>query len=175
MPNANLSDAIREAYASAPADQVIYHTLEIYHPAFSVPIRVVRDNTALDARLEAGAPRNAGSVVTFTAYAFDVVPPEQMSSALPQLEIAIDNVSQEIIAQIELAVTSPQPATVIYREFLSGHLDEGPETDPPLEMTILKISATPYQIKATAGFQNLLDLKFPSIEYDLETFPGLGS
>jgi hypothetical protein len=48
MPDPALSEAIREAYASAPADTVILHTLEIWHPSFvengaPKPIRVVRN------------------------------------------------------------------------------------------------------------------------------------
>jgi hypothetical protein len=67
MPDPTISDALAEAYASAPSDQVIYHTLEIWHPAFTLPIRIVRDYVALDARIEAGAVRDAGAMVTFVA------------------------------------------------------------------------------------------------------------
>lgn len=35
MPDPTLSAAILEAYASAPTDEVIYHTLEIWHPVFT--------------------------------------------------------------------------------------------------------------------------------------------
>ena len=34
MPDAALSEALREAYASAPSNVVILHTLEIRHPDF---------------------------------------------------------------------------------------------------------------------------------------------
>ncbi|QLQ18683.1 MAG: DUF1833 family protein [Exiguobacterium profundum] len=40
MPD--LSEALREAYASAPVGLVIHDTLEFWHPAFATPIRVVR-------------------------------------------------------------------------------------------------------------------------------------
>lgn len=173
MPDPALSAAIREAYASAPVDDVVYHTLEFWHSAFSAPIRVVRDNEALDARLEATAARNPAEVVAFVAYAFEVVPPEQSTSALPQCVIEIDNVSRDILAQIDLAVASAEPVTVIYRSFLSSDLDSGPENDPPLEMTISAISATAFRIRATAGFTDLLNQRFPSMDYDLERFPGL--
>jgi hypothetical protein len=48
MPDPVLSKAIREAYASSPADVVVLHTLEIWHPSFiedgvAKPIRVVRN------------------------------------------------------------------------------------------------------------------------------------
>ena len=51
MPDPTLSAALKEAYAIAPTDEVIYHTLELWHPAFSAPIRVVRDYTNIDAMI----------------------------------------------------------------------------------------------------------------------------
>lgn len=48
MPDPALSAALAEAYASAPADVVVLHTLELWHPSFiedgvAKPIRVVRN------------------------------------------------------------------------------------------------------------------------------------
>ncbi len=49
MPDPALEQAIREAYASAPSDTVILHTLELRHPAFvdddgePTAVRVVRN------------------------------------------------------------------------------------------------------------------------------------
>ena len=173
MPDPALSTALAEAYASAPVNEVIYHTLEIWHPVFSVPIRVVRDFAALDARIEATAARGAGEMVTFVAYAFDVIPPDQTTTGVPQCTIEIDNVGREIMAQIDLAVTQTVPITVIYRAYLSDALSVGPENIPPAELTLITCSATPFRIRATAGWPDLLNLKFPKLEYDLETFPGL--
>ena len=34
MPDPSLTQAIQEAYASAPSDVVILHTLELRHPEF---------------------------------------------------------------------------------------------------------------------------------------------
>ncbi len=173
MPDPTLSAAIKEAYATAPADEVIYHTLELWHPAFSEPIRVVRDNQSIDAKLEATAPRNAGAIVPFVAYAFDVVPPDQISTGLPQCVIEIDNVSRDIVAQIDAAVAGDGEITVIYREYLASGLAAGPENLPPLTMTVTQISASPTRVRAVAGFANMMDRRFPALDYDLETFPGL--
>jgi hypothetical protein len=63
MPDTTLSAAIKEAYASATA--IVYHTLEFRHPAFTEPIRVVRDHNDLLATLEATAPENPGEEVRF--------------------------------------------------------------------------------------------------------------
>ena len=78
MPNTALSEAIKEAYASAPSEQIILHTLELRHPAFVdetgqlVAIRVVRDTGDLWARLESQAPLQAGERVQFVAMGFEL-------------------------------------------------------------------------------------------------------
>lgn len=172
MPDSTLSQAIKEAYASAPSNSVIHHTLEIWHPNFTVPIRVVRDTVTLEATLEAGAPRNAGELVSFVGYAFDIVPPEVEHSAIPQCVIEIDNVSRDILAQIDLALGNVDPITVIYRAFLSTDLS-GPENDPPLTLTILSITANVFRIRAMAGFGDLTNKRFPGLDYTAEVFPGL--
>ena len=173
MPDPALTEALREAYASAPTDAVILHTLEIWHPAFSVPIRVVNDAAPLDARLEATAPRDAGAVVTFAAFAFEVTPPEQTPSGVPVLGLALDNVSSEITAQLELAAASRERVRVIYRAFLADAALDGPETDPPMELTLTSASANLFRVTGQAGFPDLLNRRFPKLEYDLDSYPGL--
>ena len=173
MPDPTLSEALQEAYAIAPTNEVIYHTLELWHPAFSAPIRVVRDYTNIDAKIEATAARDAGAVVPFTAYAFNVIPPDLSAQSLPQCTIEIDNISRDIMAQVDLAIMATDKITVIYRAYLSGELTVGPQNDPPLEMEIITLSANPYRLTATAGFSNLLDQRFPSLDYTLEKFEGL--
>lgn len=173
MPDPALSAAIREAYATAPVNEVIYHTLELWHPAFTHPVRVVCDREALDARIEATAARNAGEIATFIAFAFDIQPPDQSSEGVPQCTIEIDNVSGEIIEQINLANTRPEPIVAIYREYLSSALDDGPENDPPMELSVISATADAFRIRAVAGFPNLINKRFPNRFYDLETFPGL--
>lgn len=174
MPDPNISQALAEAYASAPVDEVIYHTLEFRHPAFSEPIRVVRDNADLNARLEANAPANPGAVVTFVGFAFDMVRPEITSDGVPQCTIEIDNVSREILANIDLAVTdTDNPIEVTYREFLSSDLDTGPENDPPMTLTLTKITADVFRVRATASFADIGNRRFPAEDYTAERFPGL--
>ena len=43
MPNDLLTEALQEAYASAPADAIPLHTLELDHSTFTEAIRVVRN------------------------------------------------------------------------------------------------------------------------------------
>ena len=141
MPDPALSAAIREAYASAPADVVVLHTLEIWHPAFvedglASPIRVVRNfedtttwlalggagvqavldgldeearrKVGLVARLEAGAPRDAGLLVPFVALGFDLELPPVDTIPLPEIVVTLDNVGGEIAKHLDAAAISQE-------------------------------------------------------------------
>lgn len=168
-----LSEALKEAYASASTDQVILHTLELIHPAFTEPIRVVADYVPLTAKLEDSAPFNGGEMVDFQAFAFDLVPPEVIDSGVPELQISLDNVSGEILENIELAMGIPEKLEVFWRVYLSTNLDTGPENHPPLRMTITSISANATTIQARASIVDFVNKKFPNNEYDDRRFPGL--
>jgi hypothetical protein len=172
MPDTTLSQALKEAYAAAPTNEIAYHTLEIYHPAFTAPIRVVRDYVDLNATLEASAPRNPSSLVTFVGYGFDIVPPEVSPTGVPTCTITIDNVARDIVENLELAMASMQSISVIYRLYLSSDLSQ-PQNNPPMTLTIINITADVFKVTATASFGDLVNKKFPSVLYDLTTFPGL--
>ena len=121
MPDPTLDDAIREAYASAPADEVILDTLELRHPTFfdeegqPTAIRVVRDHKDLVARLEDDAPMNAGEAVTFRRCAFELRLAPIETVAVPEMELAIDNVSTELMEHLRRRSAAPigriSPAT----------------------------------------------------------------
>lgn len=178
MPDSSLSAAIKEAYASAPQGEVILHTLEFRHPSFvdevnqPTAIRVVMDHADLEAMLEADAPLNPGEYVTFIAFAFDFSLPEIQQSAVPEITITIDNVSQEIERNLALAVASPYKIEVTYRPFLSTDLT-GPQMDPPLTLTVTHIEANDFQVTARATFSDMANKAFPGEDYTAERFPGM--
>lgn len=174
MPDGTLSEAIKEAYASAPSNLIIYHTLEIRHPSFTQPIRIVRDIVDLVATLEADAPANPGETVTFVRYAFDFIKPEVNSNGVPQMQITIDNVDRIIGASIEGALGSTDLVEVTYREYISTDLT-GPQNDPPITLQVMAVTVDMFKVTATCGFPDLMNRKFPTVEYTSETFPGLVS
>lgn len=174
MPNVTLSDALKEAYASAPTDTIIVNTLELRHPAFTEPLRVVADFVPITAKLEDTAPINAGELVTFQPYSFEFTLPEVVDNGVPELVIRIDNVSREIIENIELAVPQTDKLEVTYRAFLSTDMaTHGPHNDPPLHLTIVSIEANSLSIEARASIVDFVNKKFPNQEYDDTRFPGL--
>jgi hypothetical protein len=172
MPDSTLSQALKEAYAAAPAGVIIYHTLELWHSAFSSPVRVVRDNVDLTATLESTAPRNASTAVTFVAFSFDFTKPEVSDTGVPEITIEIDNADRSIVANIEAAMGSTEMIQVIYREFINTDLSV-PQNNPPIIMTITGITATAFKVTAKAGFPNLANRKFPTDEYDPTVYVGL--
>jgi hypothetical protein len=166
MPDNSLSQALKEAYAAAPSNVVIYHTLEINHPAFIEPLYVVRDFEDLSANLEDGTP------VTFIRFSFNLLKPEVSVVGVPQCTIEIDNVSRDILANIQLAMQSTDLITMTYREYISTDLS-GPQNDPPMTMVLSNISADVFKVQATASFGDLNNKRFPNEEYTAERFPGL--
>ena len=172
MPDPALSAAIAEAYASAPQDEVILHTLEIRHDHFDTPIRVVRDHADHDLTLEATAPIDPSTEVTFTAFSFDFTLPEVNDRGNPEILITIDNVSAEIIGYIDAAAQTPDLIEITYRPYLSSDTS-APQMDPPLTLTVREIEADIFQIRVRAGFPNLANRKFPNETYTSERFPGL--
>ena len=172
MPDSTLTQAIKEAYASAPSNIIIYHTIELWHPAFSAPIRVVRDYVDLTATLEASAPRDASTAVTFVAFNFEFTKPEVSSTGLPEVTLTMDNVDRAIVANIEAALSTTDLVTVIYREFISSNLT-APQNNPPLSLIITSVVADLYKVTAVASFPNLMNKRFPTLEYSAETFVGL--
>lgn len=173
MPDSTLSEAIKEAYASAPTDVVILNTIELRHPAFDQPIRVVADYVPVTAMLEPTAPSNAGEMVTFQAFAFDLTLPEILDRGVPELELVIDNVSREIIRNIELAILQVDKLELTYRAFLSNDLTYGPHNDPPMHLTITSIEADATKVTARASIADFVNKKFPNNDYDERQFPGL--
>lgn len=172
MPDSTLSQALREAYASVPAEEIVFHTLELWHPDFTQPVRVVRDFQDLQARLEPAAPRQPGALVDFVAFAFDAGLPEVSPDASPTLTLEMDNAGPELMTQIERAATSVQPVEVIYRQYLASAL-EAPQNDPPLTLQVLSIRATPLRVTVRCGFADLANRRFPARNYSAAEFPGL--
>jgi hypothetical protein len=172
MTDATLSQALKEAYASAPAAETILHTLEFRHPSFTVPIRVVLDYQDLTATLEASAPLNPSTAVNFTAYAFDLVLPELGVGGTPEITISIDNVSHEIVSYIDAAAQTPDLIEVTYRPFLAS-TPAVPQMDPPLTLVVTAVTADVFRVQCTAAFGDVANRKFPSETYTAERFPGL--
>jgi hypothetical protein len=181
-PNLGLSysEAIAEAYASAPEDSIILHTLEFRHPLFIDPvtldeigIRVVNDHEFLLATLEDGAILNPEEEVRFEPVKFEFTrPSESDSSASPEIEISVSNVSRILIPYLDLAKESRIPIEVTYRPYMASDLS-APHMKPVLNLTLRNVNCSMSDVTATAGFGDLTNRKFPNKDYTSLKFPGL--
>lgn len=175
----SFDQATKEAYASAPQDRVVFDTLEVLHSAFvdeegqRTAIRVVLGYESITARLEGGAPLHGGQYVQFTAAAFGFSLPGFEEDQVPQMKVTLDGVTQEVIAHLEAAASTPsEPIVMIYRPFVSTDLSK-PGMDPPIVMELTNVNATGVQITGTATLDDVHNAAFPREKYLPSRFPGL--
>lgn len=175
------NQALKEAYAANPSNDVVLNTLEIRHPAFiddvgnPTAIRIVQGYEDIAATLEVSAPLDAGKAVTFIAGAFSFTLPGFKEGEIPQIEISIDNVSQEVTAHIEQAIGQTAPIEVTYRPYLLSDLT-GPQMDPPINMILTGVKVDVMQVTGTATLSDVHNWGFPGGQNGIYTparFPGL--
>lgn len=174
----SLEQALKEAYASAPTDRVIFHTLEIRHPAFvddagqPTAIRIVIGYENVAAKLEGDAPLHPGEYVEFIAGAFRFKLPGFEEGKVPQIQIAVDGVSREMVAHIEAAIAEPDPIEATYRPYLSTDLSK-PQMNPPTNMELTKVSVNGASVSGIASLSDVHNRAFPFEKYMASRFPGL--
>jgi hypothetical protein len=174
------SEALAEAYASAPEDEIILDTLEIRHELFQqagVPfaIRVVNDHTALEAVLEDDAPLNAGTTVRFEPVYFNMTrPSESESGQTPEVDLSVSNVSRYILPYIDLLKGNRNPIQVTWRPYLASDLS-GPHMVPPLTLSVRGITADLLTVNMRVGLGELTNRRYPALEYTAKKFPGMAA
>lgn len=181
------SEALEEAYASNPSEEIILHTLEFRHPSFvedGVPtaVRVVMDPGVLleegdpdiyglELTLEAEAPMNPGAIVKFVSCMFDFSLPGQPNGTLPEVEVSLDNVTREISAYLDAAVGERAPLELSYREYLASD-----PTQPQFiihGLSLSRVRSNIFRVVGTASFVDLLNRSFPNKLYRPSEFRGL--
>ena len=169
---ATLTNALAEAYASAPPTLVILHTIELWHPTWASAIRLVQDYADLTATLEADAPVDAGASVVFTGCPFRFSLP-QIGEGRQELSIQIDNVSQLLMPLLESAdLTDETPITCRYRPYLSSDTT-APQMNPVLSLDVIRVSADVMQVTCSCAHADYLNRRFPRRLYTVEEFPGI--
>lgn len=178
MTDATLTEALKEAYASAPSDVILLHTLELRHPSFvdendePTAIRVVRDNINHICTLEDSAPLDADKAVEFIAMGFDLELPPVEAIPVPEITLTLDNVSTEIIQYLDRAVETQDMIEMTYRPYLSNDLSS-PQMNPPITLVITEITANISKISATARMMDIGNKSFPAENYTVKKYPGL--
>lgn len=165
--NNSLQDAIKEAFAVAPANKVILNTLEIRQEGVQDPIFLVQGRRMIQATDENGNLR------TFEPVGFQFSLPPSNEEGFQSLNIAIDNVGRRVNQFITAAMSEREPVKVIYRPYLSDDLS-APQMDPPLVLFLKDVRISATQVVGRATFMDIVNKKFPSQLYTRERFPSLG-
>jgi len=168
MPNASLTAALKEAYALAPTEVVILHTLQISHPALTSDLFIVQDQVEHDFTLE------DLSIETFEPVGFRFELPKIGDRGLQELTIAIDNVDRRITDFVNTIKGQTGTTEVRYRPYLSTDLTT-PQMIPPLLLFLKEISITAIEIQGRATFADIINKRFPSEWYTRDRFPSLGN
>lgn len=165
--NDSLQDAIKEAYASAPSNKVILHTLEINQDGVQDPFYIVQSRTSFTAFDENGVER------TFNPVGFQFSLPPSNEEGFQSLTISIDNIDRRVTDFIEIAKSEVVPIVVTYRPYLSDDTS-GPQMRPPLVLYLTDVQINSFQVTAKATFMDIVNKKFPSELYNRARFPTLG-
>lgn len=174
------SEALAEAYASAPEDAVILDTLEFRHPTFldgSTPfaVRLVSNHEDITATLEADAPLDPSTAVLFRACRINLVrPSETEGGAAAELAISIDNVARYLIQYLDRAKETRDLLLVTWRPYVASDLT-GPHIRPVPTFTMKSVNCTMSTVSGRAGFGELNNRRFPAIEYTSKKHPGLSA
>jgi hypothetical protein len=169
-----LSDEIREAYAVAPRDRIVWYTVEMRHPAFEIPIRLVtgrRRGVPLVATLEASAPLNAGEAVQFEPFAFRFTPPGVDSNGPTPARAIVDNISGALIEKLDLTLTDNRPIEVTFRVFRDDDLSAPGDIVRGLFLTDVEVTST--RVMGELRYREVATQGFPLRRFDAGSFPAL--
>ena len=165
--NTSLNAAIREAYAIAPTDKHVIHTLEIRQTGVQLPIFISKTRVGIIAFDEDGEDHS------FIACGFDFSLPPSSEDGFLSLTVAVDNIDRKACDFIDTASQSIVPVEVVYRPYLSDDLSV-PAMNPPILLFLKDVQITTFQVVGKCTFMDLVNKKFPSELYLRDRFPALG-
>jgi hypothetical protein len=126
-----LREAIEEAYATVTSPDIPLHALEIDHPAFDEPLRVIRwpvtgpEPTKFYCLHEDKAPKDPGRTVMYLGFPFELTLPESSANneGSFRLKVAIADDFDKYLME---ACGRQGVITAVYREYVKGRESEGP-------------------------------------------------
>lgn len=172
------TEALKEAYASAPVDKPALVTLEIHHPSFEddqgnrTAIRVVRAYKDYTLGLEPTAPLNGGQMVLFQKCAFELKEPGFSEKNVPTMPITINGVSRKINGYLEQAILTRAPLVVYMRPYLESNLT-APSMDPPYRFELTNVTVDLFQVTGECNLKDVFNFGFPNDKFTTTVFPGL--
>jgi hypothetical protein len=178
MTNQLLTQALAEAYASQPDDELVVDTLELHHPAFIdefgqlSTVRVVNNTQNLMLGLEPDAPLNGGEMVLFRGVPYQIKAPDILKDSVPQLPITIPIVNRDLVRYVEQAISMVNPIIVYWRSYLLSD-PSLPQQDPPIIMELSTAEIANGMLTGTASLNDVHNWPFPGKKYTRDRFRNL--
>ena len=188
-----ITTELKEIYSNYEDTRRFYDTVQLYHPSFNAssvtayPSATMYPSTTLYptdidyiaqsfflVRDSVNHTFNLEGAVSqlFTAYPFNVIQP-QVGEDQQDIGIILDNVSQEILANIELAaVNNSIPIIMTFRVYMDGDTDS---QITPISLALTEIVVDMFSVSCKASRVDLFDRRLPfgdNTYYD-ENFKGL--
>lgn len=157
---------------SPDTDDFFIETLEFHHTAFSAPERITSQPKDYVLTLEATAPVDPSTGVTFTSCPFEIRRPKKGDRGAQEVTIAIPNVDRRLTGQMDRARSTGGPITCYWRTYAFSQ-QGAPILNPPPSFEIKIGTVTPFEVSLQASFFDFLNDKFPSVLYTSSFAPGL--
>lgn len=158
--------AIEIAYASAPADDPIIHSLQLINPDFDTgEFCLCSGFDDLDMGLESGKQKQ------FFAMGLGIQLPERSITGRMDLSFGIGNITGYIRQQMLKAKNGKHETQLIYRPYLASDLSF--PANPPLRMTVVGYADDRQTATILASFRNLMDRRWPSVLFTPQKYPGV--
>lgn len=156
-----------EYAASAPVGVLELHCLELSHPDWPTPLRLVRDYQDWTVTLEDGVTE-----ATFSAAAFDTGRPSVDDSGVISRSLRIDAVGGAVLPALLAVAASDEPVQCTFRVYLSNDLS-APQFDPPEVTDIRGVQINAREVVATATTEDLANTPWPNRRTTTDNTPGL--
>lgn len=189
MPDPSLDDVLAEAFASASADKQIIDTISIWYDGLQPTdggdeelylfngdnaTTITEDGVPLlTARIEAGAPRNAGQLVTFIGIPFSITLPSMADEAEASAQLRVDSVGREMHTLLEAAAKGGKTIYVTYRAYVKGTETDGPHNLPPRRFIFSDAAAMNDAVEGRLAFLAIGNRAYPFDSYTPDRFPTL--
>lgn len=170
----SLTTAQKEAYARAHTSTVSLCALELRHPSFGLTVRLVQGADDVTFTLEANAPVDGNSSVTFTSVGFDIDEPVINSEPDTIVSLSLNGVSSLVLPYLGAAgkTSTPVEATLRFITFDTVAKTVG-EIYNPIHLQARGFSTSKTSVSMQLGYTNTANKAFPSEVYTAESNPSL--
>lgn len=154
---------LRTWHASAPTDEVQYHTVEI-NIAGQAPIRIVRGYENMYFGVD-------GVMRLFEAGGIELALPAKNTTGQQRLNFTLAGIEETIQRYIDGALETDQSVMITYRVYLKSDLTEPAQRRLRMEIKGGQLEGDESVFEC--GFYDLLNAAWPRPQYDSNNAPGL--